>query len=276
MPVDRPPLVLVTRPERPGRLLAARLRDAGSGGGVSALWWPAFDLVSLPEDPALQASLARLADFDLGVFVSPAAARACALALRAPWPESTAIAAVGAGTRQAVLACIPDAQRARIIAPPDDDAAAGGSEALLSALRRAGLAPERVLVVRAQRGRELLADALARAGAQVQQVAAYRRTVHRPDPCAWAALRAIRALGRPIVPFLSSSEGVDALGEQLAAGTPPLSWSEVRAALCLHPRIVGALAARGVADALVCDADAASILDGLRRAQALGSGTLDS
>ncbi|BAP87885.1 uncharacterized protein E1O_07540 [Burkholderiales bacterium GJ-E10] len=274
--MDRAPLVLVTRPERPGRLLAARLRDAGSGSGVSALWWPAFDLVPLPEDPALQAALARLAGFNLAVFVSPAAARACARALRAPWPASTAIAAVGAGTRQAVLACIPEAGRARIVAPSDDAAAGGGSEALLSALRQADLAPARVLVVRAQRGRELLADALAQAGALVEQVAAYRRTVHRPDSCAWAALRAIRDLGRPIVPFLSSSEGVDALREQLAAGMPPLPWNEIRAALCLHPRIAGALAARGVADAIVCDADAASILDGLRRAPETRSGTLAS
>ncbi len=257
-------------------MLAARLRDAGAGSGVSALWWPTFDLVPLPDDPALQASLARLAGFDLVVFVSPAAARACARALRTPWPETTAIAAVGAGTRQAVLACIPEAQRARIVAPSDAAPAGGGSEALLSALRQADLAPERVLVVRAQRGRELLADALTQAGADVEQVAAYRRTVHCPDPCAWAALRAVHDLGRPVVPFLSSSEGVDALREQLAAGMPPLPWSEIRAALCLHPRIAGALAARGVTDAVVCDADAASILDGLRRVQETRSGTLAS
>ncbi len=261
--MDRAPLVLVTRPDRPGRLLAARLRDAGSASGVSALWWPAFDLVPLPDDPVLQASLARLAGFDLAVFVSPAAARACARALRAPWPESTAIAAVGAGTRQAVLSCIPEAGRARIVAPSDTAAAGGGSEALLSALRRADLTPARVLVVRAQRGRELLADALTKAGAQVEQVAAYRRVVHRPDSCAWAALRAIRDLDRPIVPFLSSSEGVDALREQLDGEISPLPWNEIRVALCLHPRIAEALAARGVADAIVCDADAESILDGL-------------
>lgn len=276
MPVDSPPLVLVTRPEHAGRLLAARLRDAGSASGVSALWWPAFDLVPQPNDPAVQAAMAQLARFDLVVFVSPAAARSCALALRGEWPAATAIAAVGAGTAQAVLACIPDANGVgpgvdqgvgqgvgpgpRLIVPSGEAASGGGSEALLTALDRAGLQPERVLIVRAQRGRERIADELTRAGAAVEQIAVYRRTVHQPDACAWAALRASRGCGRPVVPFLSSSEGVDALREQWAAGLPPLPWSTVRAALCLHPRIADALAAQGVADAVVCDAEAGAIL----------------
>jgi len=66
-------LALVTRPGEPGQRLSTALRDRGQ----RALWWPAFDLLAPAELEPLQALLQRLAEFELAVFVSPAAVRAC-------------------------------------------------------------------------------------------------------------------------------------------------------------------------------------------------------
>lgn len=67
------PPVIVTRPAAGGRALAAALLARG----LDALWLPAFEIGPAPDEAAARAALARLADFDLAVFVSPAAVRAC-------------------------------------------------------------------------------------------------------------------------------------------------------------------------------------------------------
>ena len=251
-----PPFVLVTRPQTPGRALAAQLRAAGS----DALWWPAFVLLP-PDDPAaLRSSVERLALFDLIVFVSPAAVRAFAPLLTEAWPAHAVIAAVGAATAQEARAQLPGASEARIICPAGDTTADGGSEALWEALQRGVRPPPRnALIVRAQSGRRWLIDRLLASGARVEETVAYRRVAHVPTAAQWAALRAARAGGARLATLFSSSEAVEALSEALARDPTLSAWLLQGIGLCVHARIEQALRARGLDDVRCCEPEAASI-----------------
>jgi uroporphyrinogen-III synthase len=256
----RASLILITRPQEPGRLLAARLRDAG----CDALWWPAFDLLPPQDAAALRSCVSRLAQFDLVVFVSPAAVQAFAAAMTDAWPGYSAIAAVGAATRSAALAGLPGAERARIIAPEGLAAADGGSESLWRSLQALEPAPRRVLIVRAQGGRQWLLERLLVSGAQVEQAVAYRRVAHVPDPVQWAALRAGKAAGARLALLYSSTEAVPVLAAQLRRDEELSAWLAGAVALCVHQRIEQALRTSGHADIRRCDPDVQSIRDALR------------
>jgi uroporphyrinogen-III synthase len=107
---------LVTRPAAAGQALADALRAAAH----DVRWLPAFDMGPAPDEPSARAALARLADVDLAVFVSPAAVRATHRLLGASaWPGSTAIGAVGSATADTVRALLarPDGVALTIIAP---------------------------------------------------------------------------------------------------------------------------------------------------------------
>jgi len=261
------PLILITRPQEPGRLLAARLRAAG----CDALWWPAFDLLPPEDEAALQACAARVADFDLVIFVSVPAVQAFGAALAAvrpgaEWPAQIAIAAVGGATAAAVRSALPGAERARLICPPGEAAAEGGSEALWSALQDVPPAPRRVLLVRAQRGRDWLIEKLQGAGAQVEQLAAYRRVSHVPGPAAWGALRAARGAGATLSLLFTSTEAIAAIGQQAWEEERLAPWRAQAVALCVHARIQAKVRAAGYADVRTCDADPQSVRAALAEA----------
>jgi uroporphyrinogen III methyltransferase/synthase len=104
-------------------------------------------------------------------------------------------------------------------APVASESTRFDSEALLAALERefglAAFGGRRVLLVRGDGGRELLADTLREHQAQIDIVTAYQRSVPIPEPGALTAIRRLLA-GRPHVWVLTSSEGVRNL-ETLAA-----------------------------------------------------------
>lgn len=255
---------IVTRPAQAGRELA----DALAARGADALWLPAFDLGPPPDLGEAERVLARLADFDLALFVSPAAVRATALVLAARrWPAAVAIGAVGASTRAAALATLsfgPEAQP-ELVAPEesDDGDSASGSEAFWRVLQarapRAGM-PRRVLLLRAGHGREWLQARFEQAGAAVTALAVYERRAHTwsADEARWVARRAAGAAPALV---LTSSEAVAALGAAAAAADPSgasLRWLRRGRVLALHPRIVAAAQAAGFAESLcvACDLEA--------------------
>ena len=149
--------IVVTRP----RELAATFARLIESRGARAIVFPAIDIEPLPP-PAV---LARLGEYDLVVFVSPSAVRT-ALRARPPWPPRVA-AAVGAGTRRE----LERAGAAPLLAP----AAGADSEALLALPQLQAVAGKRVLIVRGDDGRALLADTLGARGAAVEHAACYRR-----------------------------------------------------------------------------------------------------
>ena len=93
------------------------------------------------------------------------------------------------------------------------------SEALLGEIAAAfaphgldGLKDRRVLLVRGDGGRELLAETLRAHGAHVDAIAAYRRALPEPSTDAWRRVHAL-LLGAPHAWLLTSSEGVRNLDE---------------------------------------------------------------
>ena len=169
--------VVITRPRAQAEPLASRVAAAGR----TAVVLPLLDIEPLEDTSALRAALARLADYAMVAFVSPNAID-FAFAHIGQWPQAVPVAVVGEGSRAALARHGVTPDRCTIHSPPG----CADSEHLVAALDLAALAGRRVLIVRGESGRELLADALRAAGAGVETVAAYRRQV----PVLTAALAA--------------------------------------------------------------------------------------
>jgi uroporphyrinogen-III synthase len=202
-------LVVITRP----RAQAADLAAAVAALGRTPVLLPLLEISPLPNQANLQAVLAGLADYALVAFVSPNAIDAAFAHIDA-WPRGVTLAVLGEGSRAALHAHgVTDANAC--IASPGPDAGSD-SESLLRALDLAGLAGKRVLIVRGESGRELMADGFQAAGALVTTVAAYRRRV--PPLTGELAAALERLLAAPNDWIVTSSEalrGLVALVEQL-------------------------------------------------------------
>ncbi len=251
--------VVVTRPGSAGRALCEELNRLGQ----PALWLPAFEFGAAPDEAYARSVLARLADFDLAVFVSPQSARATATLLDVPWPRGTEIAAVGAGTR-AALHEIAGAGAAAVIAPAgDDDAGGSGSEALWPLLQSMP-PPRRVLLLRAQGGREWLGEQLARAGAEVTALAVYSRLPPSVPDEVRERLSVLAAGDDGLASVVSSSDAVAALARVLASQPQVLAALRRGTALASHPRIADRLREAGYERVAECALDAAAIAAALR------------
>jgi len=239
--VSRVPII-VTRAGQAGRALARALEEAGE----ESLWVPAFEIGPAPDTGQLGEVLGQLSSYNLAVFVSPAAVEATAARLGEPWPSSTAIGAVGDGTRRAILARIPGAATAPMFAPetPESDTEAGGSEQLWPVLLPAIDGLRRVLVLRAEHGREWLLDQMRAAGAVVDTVAVYTRRVATISATEAATIGGWQAAGRTVALVIASSEAVDAVIRQLdeLAG---VAWTRSALALASHERIARRLREAG-------------------------------
>ena len=238
------------------------LADELTQAGQPAVWLPAFEFGPSPDEARARTVLASLAEFDLAIFVSPQAVRATAALLAGSWPAGTAIAAVGAGSRAAVLAAIPGAAQARLLPARDEDIRGSGSESLWPLLQAMQPPPRRVLLLRAQIGREWLAEKLQEAGAAVTPLAVYSRLPFAPP----AQLRARLAAAVPegLASVVSSSDAVDALAGSFAGQPEVLQALRAGPALASHPRIAERLSAAGFARVAVCAPEVQAIVVSLR------------
>ena len=202
-----PGAVVITRPLAQARPLAARV--AALGRTVELL--PLLEIEPLPDTSQLQAALARLADYALVAFVSPNAIDAAFAHIR-QWPPGVTLAVLGEGSRVALAAHGVTPQQAHIVSPAD--AAHSDSEHLLQTLDLAALKGRKVLIVRGESGRELMADGLRAAGAEVDVVAAYRRSVPALTPALKARLSALLAQQNDWL--ITSSEALRGLLDLLA------------------------------------------------------------
>jgi uroporphyrinogen-III synthase len=214
--------VIITRPRAQAGPLAARI--AATGRAVETL--PLLEIAPLADPAPLRAVLAGLAGYAMVAFVSPNAIDA-AFAHIARWPDGVTLAVLGEGSRAALAAHGITPANATIVSPADT--AHSDSEHLLQTLDLAALRGRRVLIVRGEQGRELMADGLRAAGADVTVVAAYRRAVPALTPDLAATLR--RLLGQPNDWIITSSEalrGLVDLLEQLerqdSAGADPAKY----------------------------------------------------
>lgn len=207
-------VVVNTRPGPAGERLHGQLTAAG----VHAEHWPLFEL-RMQADAAARAALNDLQSYDCVVFVSPAAVAAVAAQRSEPWPQVVAIAAVGEATAQAVRQSLSPAANTQIVVPPSasngnsTSSEASGAQALWPALETflAARTVPRVLIVRAQQGRDWLVQRLTEAGAQVTCAAVYQRHAQPLSPAQGEQLAQWLHAGRRILMVVTSSEAVDVL-----------------------------------------------------------------
>ena len=213
--------VLVTRPAGVAAAFAERIERAGG----RAVLFPTIEIVEL----ARPAAFDRLGDFALAIFVSPTAVGR-ALALAGGWPRTLAVAAVGEGTKRA----LERAGFTDVVAPREG----ADSESLLATPELERFCGQRVLIVRGAGGRELLAQALAARGCQVELAECYRRGRPAADT---ARLLADWQAGNVHAVTAFSGEALDNLaqmvGEARLRGTP---------LFVSHPRIAEQAARRGL------------------------------
>ncbi|MES2104336.1 MAG: uroporphyrinogen-III synthase [Pseudomonadota bacterium] len=166
--------VVVTRPAAQAQALVQRI----SAMGYKAELFPLLEILPLADTTPLDAALASLDNYALVAFVSPNAIDASFARIRhlghfSHWPAGVSIGVMGAGSRAALAAHGVTDANTRILSPVDVERT--DSETLLAVLDLPALKTGRVLIVRGETGRELLADALKAQGIAVTQVAAYHR-----------------------------------------------------------------------------------------------------
>ncbi len=231
--MNRTPVV-ITRPRSQAEPLAARLSELGIPTHVFPLLQVQPFAEGSPQLATLQAALARLADYALVAFVSPNAIDA-AFAHIPAWPPDVIAAVVGDSSRQSLARHGISDSTHRAASPVDPERT--DSETLLEVLDLPALRGKKALIVRAETGRELLADRLREAGVEVEQIAAYHRGAPVADDALLSTLRSL--LAEPADWVITSSEALRNLHELvLAAGGAP-SWRQMqqRRLFVPHPRI---------------------------------------
>ena len=199
--------VVITRPRLQSLEFSKRLDAAGHPTVV----FPLLEISSLSNTTALRAALERLHEFALAAFVSPNAIDAT-FAHISRWPTEVALAVMGESSRRALARHGVTADKYRITSPLD--ARRSDSQTLLEALDLARLRSGKVLILRGETGRELLADALRSAGAEVEQIAAYRRTATMLTPMLATTLQHLLDTANCWV--ITSSEALQVLMQQVA------------------------------------------------------------
>ncbi len=174
--------VLVTRPEHQTNDLANRLRNLGA----NVLCQPAIEIAPPADWSPVDAAIARLGEFGWLVFSSSNGVqyflrRLLELGHDARRLGDVRLAAIGPATVEALAEF-----QLKADVQPETYRAEALAEALTSQVRG-----QRVLLLRASRGREVLAAMLTQAGANVEQVIVYEsRDVAAPNDAVAAALAA--------------------------------------------------------------------------------------
>ena len=222
--------VVITRPRAQAESLAARFAQLG----VTAHVFPLLEIQPIQDGAALRATLSRLADYAMVAFVSPNAIDA-AFAYIDRWPQEVIAAVVGEGSRQALARHGVTEASANIVSPVDPHRT--DSETLLEVLDLPALQGRRVLIIRAETGRELLADRLRLAGVEVEQVAAYQRGMPVFDAACHAQLNQLMASDSSWI--ITSSEALRNLLDmvRLGPGEPGMTQILNSQLVVPHPRI---------------------------------------
>lgn len=228
-PLSQRPAV-ITRPLAQAAPLAARL----SAQGIDARVFPLLDIQPLADASELRTKLDHLTDFAMVAFVSPNAIDA-AFAHLSSWPQGVIAAVVGEGSRKALAHHGVNAQTATVISPADTHRT--DSETLLEVIDLQSFIGKKVLIIRAETGRELLADRLRAAGITVEQVAAYRRSEPVLDTSRRQQLLELAEAGADWV--ITSSEALRYLKSAAIEVLGDDGWARLQQATLIvpHPRI---------------------------------------
>lgn len=250
--------LLLTRPEEECVALARQLAAAG----IFSRSLPLLAIKPLGLDAAQQRTLAELGQYQAIIVVSKPAARLllerlAESGLSAPGPGWFTVGEATAGILQA--------QQLQVSCPQEGD----DSEALLAlpALRQAIAVPgARVLIVRGQGGRELLAERLAEQGASVDYLELYGRRL--PEYAHGSLVRLVdgERLNGLVV---SSGQGFEHLLHLAGADWPRLAQL---ALFVPSPRVADKARAAGAQQVVDCrGASAAALLAAVQRCAAPAS-----
>ena len=245
--------ILVTRPQAQAGPLVAAIEQQGGHGVV----YPLIDIVPADDLRPLAIALGHFHEFDFAVFISANAVEYSVphLLTWADWPAKVRAVAVGPGTAARLAA-----HRVGDVLVPS---AGFDSEAVLALpeLALARVSGRKILLLRGNGGRPLLADALRERGAQVTGVTCYQRLVPA-DATPLLTLLAIEGAAAIDAVTLSSSEGV----RNLLALLTPAARARLGRLPCFvpHRRIAEVVTKAGLRALLTEPADQ-GIVDGLCR-----------
>ncbi len=192
--------IVVTRPQKQTQELAHTIEALG---GV-CIQFPLLEISALTDTRALDSLAAQLHEYQLAIFISPNAVRYGMDALKnlVVWPASLQVATIGLSSAQALHEHgIPS-----VISPQQRF----DSEALLALPEMHKVNGLRIIILRGDKGRELLGDTLTLRGATVEYVTCYHR--HKPQQDISVLLAA-----KPNVLSVSSSEALGNLWQMLDA-----------------------------------------------------------
>lgn len=236
--------IVVTRPRDQAVSLAQRIVHEGG----NSILFPLLEISPVADPLPLRQLVARLAEFNLAVFISPNAVHYGMEAIRAAGSLSASlkIATVGQGSAKALRALgVRD-----ILAPQDRF----DSEALLALPELQSIAGWRVAIFRGDAGRELLGDTLKERGATVEYAACYRRTKPQHDAAALFA-------ANPDVMTVTSSEALAYLWGML--DEPDKSKIAAMPLFVQHERIAQAARKLGWREVVTTDGGDEGLLSGL-------------
>ena len=221
-------LLVITRPQSQAESLALRLIALGHDVCV----YPLLDIQPLTDPTPLKDCLNSLTDYAMVAFVSPNAVDA-AFAFLSKWPQGVAAAVVGEGSRQALAKHGVNDQTAIVLSPIDTQRT--DSETLLEVLDLPALAGKKVLIIRAETGRELLADRLRESGITVDQVAAYSRGSPPLDEERRQELSQLLVADCDWI--ITSSEALRNLKEDVEQVAGTSGWQQIQRATLIVPHI---------------------------------------
>ncbi len=164
--------VLVTRPAHQAEALCRLVQQQGA----EPIRFPTLRIDPPSDIPRARSQLARLADFDLAVLVSPNAIAQALYWTDGRLPAGLKLAVVGKASARALE------QAGHTV---DFQPLSGSdSEALLALPGLQQITGWRVLIIRGEGGRELLADTFRQRGASVEYAEVYRRGLPDVDSLA--------------------------------------------------------------------------------------------
>ena len=241
--------ILVTRPAAQAETLAALIEAQGG----EPIRFPLLEISPADDLTAFRNELKRLDTYALAIFISPNAVDFSlpAILAQGPWPGSLPAAAIGPGT----VAQLASYGIEQVIAPTQRF----DSEALLELpeLQAEQLGGKKVLILRGNGGRTLLADTLRARGAEVVGVACYQRS----SPTDMSLILSLLRAQQLDAITLSSSEGLRYLLDRLEAD----DFTRLRAVPVFvpHSRIAAIANDLGLPNVVLTDPADAGIIAGL-------------
>lgn len=204
--------VVVTRPVGSGAPLARRIE----GLGGRALLLPGLALRPVADTAFATRALVEAMAGDVMIFTSPAAVRFASQLQRLQ--TGATVMAIGAATARALVR----AGVGEVLTPPR----AASSEGLLEHPRLARPQGERVALIGAAGGRQVLAGSLHQRGARLREIYVYRRTLARLGK---RHSDAVQALPADSYALLTSADTLSALRQVL----PATAWAHLRTAVAV-------------------------------------------